>query len=60
MHKSTRGAVRVGHKFTVGEKIGEGSFGDIYKGVNITNNEPVAIKFVLAPQTYAGKYGERL
>lgn len=35
----------VGEKFRVGRKIGEGSFGIIYEGVNMTNNQKVAIKF---------------
>ena len=32
-------------KYEVLEKIGEGSFGQIYKGQNITNKKTVAIKF---------------
>lgn len=44
----------VGEKFRVGRKIGEGSFGIIYEGVNLANNQKVAIKFELrkseAPQ----------
>jgi casein kinase I family protein HRR25 len=36
--------LRVGNKFKLGRKIGGGSFGDIYLGVNIMNNEEVAIK----------------
>ena len=47
MRKPSRGEAHVAHKFTVGEKIGEGSFGDIYKGTNIATNEPVALKFVV-------------
>lgn len=35
----------VGNKFRVGRKIGEGSFGIIYEGVNMVNNQKVAIKF---------------
>lgn len=31
-------------KFQVSEKIGSGSFGDIYMGTNITTGAPVAIK----------------
>eukprot|EP00913_Durusdinium_trenchii_P006746 g6342.t1 len=31
-------------KFQVSEKIGSGSFGDIYMGINITTGAPVAIK----------------
>ncbi|KZV81346.1 kinase-like protein [Exidia glandulosa HHB12029] len=35
----------VGVHYRVGRKIGEGSFGMIYEGVNLTNNQTVAIKF---------------
>lgn len=34
----------VNNKYTILEKIGEGSFGSIYKGQNIRTNEHVAIK----------------
>jgi serine/threonine protein kinase len=36
--------LRVGNKYRLGRKIGQGSFGEIYLGTNITNNEEVAIK----------------
>ncbi|XP_014671366.1 PREDICTED: casein kinase I isoform delta-B-like [Priapulus caudatus] len=36
--------LRVGNKYRLGRKIGSGSFGDIYLGVNIINGEEVAIK----------------
>eukprot|EP00949_MAST-11_sp_MAST-11-sp1_P001996 g1996.t1 len=36
--------LRVGGKYRLGRKIGSGSFGDIYKGTNVTTNEEVAIK----------------
>ena len=35
----------VGVHYRVGRKIGEGSFGVIYEGLNLLNNAPVAIKF---------------
>lgn len=35
---------RVGGKFRVGSKIGSGSFGEVYRGVNVQTNEEVAIK----------------
>ncbi|KAI8803703.1 kinase-like domain-containing protein [Cladochytrium replicatum] len=35
----------VGVHYKVGKKIGEGSFGIIYEGVNLLNNQSVAIKF---------------
>eukprot|EP01061_Rhynchopus_euleeides_P024689 TRINITY_DN397_c0_g1_i6.p1 TRINITY_DN397_c0_g1~~TRINITY_DN397_c0_g1_i6.p1 ORF type:complete len:343 (+),score=125.62 TRINITY_DN397_c0_g1_i6:78-1031(+) len=36
--------LRVGLKYKIGQKIGAGSFGDIYQGTNIQTGEPVAIK----------------
>lgn len=36
--------LRVGKKYRLGKKIGSGSFGDIYWGMDITNGEEVAIK----------------
>eukprot|EP00727_Mastigamoeba_balamuthi_P001058 m51a1_g1095 putative casein kinase i isoform delta-like (739) ;mRNA; f:73387-78343 len=36
--------LRVGGKYRLGRKIGGGSFGDIYLGVNITNGEEFAVK----------------
>ncbi|CAJ0948937.1 unnamed protein product, partial [Mesorhabditis belari] len=36
--------LRVGGRFRLGRKIGSGSFGDIYLGQNIQNNEEVAVK----------------
>jgi serine/threonine protein kinase len=36
--------LKVGRKFRLGKKLGSGSFGDIYHGVNMTTNEEVAIK----------------
>ncbi|KAL2913770.1 Palmitoylated plasma membrane-bound casein kinase [Polyrhizophydium stewartii] len=35
----------VGVHYRIGRKIGEGSFGIIYEGTNLLNNQPVAIKF---------------
>ncbi|CAA2967865.1 casein kinase I-like [Olea europaea subsp. europaea] len=34
----------VGGKFKLGRKIGSGSFGELFLGVNIQNGEEVAIK----------------
>jgi Serine/threonine protein kinase len=36
---------RVAGRYRVGRKIGKGSFGEIFVGVNVQNNENVAIKF---------------
>lgn len=35
----------VGVHYRVDKKIGEGSFGVIYSGVNLLNNQPIALKF---------------
>jgi len=42
--KSDGAELRVGGKFRLGRKIGSGSFGDVYLGMNIQNGEEVAIK----------------
>jgi casein kinase 1 len=36
----------VGVHYRVGKKIGEGSFGVIFEGMNLLNSQQVAIKFV--------------
>ncbi|KAG9391079.1 Protein kinase domain [Carpediemonas membranifera] len=36
--------LRVANKFRIGKRIGYGSFGEIYSGVNMMTNEEVAIK----------------
>jgi hypothetical protein len=36
----------VGVHYRVGKKIGEGSFGVVFEGFNLLNNQQVAIKFV--------------
>jgi casein kinase 1 len=36
--------LRVGNKYRIGQKIGAGLYGDIYRGTNIQTGEPVAIK----------------
>jgi len=34
------------NKFKVIKKIGQGSFGQVFQGINTKTNEPVALKFV--------------
>ncbi len=36
--------IRIGKKYRLDQKIGSGSFGDIYLGTNVSTNEEVAIK----------------
>lgn len=36
--------IRVGWRYRLGRKLGTGAFGDIFHGINIQNNEEVAIK----------------
>ena len=36
--------LRVGNKYRLGGKIGGGSFGEIYQGVNVTNGEEYAVR----------------
>ena len=38
--------LRVGGKYKVTKRLGQGAFGDIYAGVNVKTNEEVAIKLV--------------
>lgn len=40
----SKGQLKVGGRYALGRKIGNGSFGDIYLGQNITTKEEVAIK----------------
>ncbi len=44
----------VGVHYRVGKKIGEGSFGVIFEGTNLLNNQQVAIKFVCQAGTTSG------
>ena len=37
----------IGRKYKLVEKIGQGSFGEVFKGIDITNNELVAVKIDL-------------
>lgn len=41
----------VGVHYRVGKKIGEGSFGVLFEGTNLLNNQQVAIKFVRSRAT---------
>lgn len=38
--------LRVGGKYKVTKRLGQGAFGDIYAGMNVKTNEEVAIKLV--------------
>ena len=38
--------LRVGGKYKLSKKLGNGAFGDIYLGINIKTHEEVAIKMV--------------
>jgi serine/threonine protein kinase len=42
----------VGVHYRVGKKIGEGSFGVIFEGTNLLNNQQVAIKFVSSDNVF--------
>ncbi|CAF3197428.1 unnamed protein product [Rotaria socialis] len=44
LHLSSKSEFLIGGKYRLVRKIGSGSFGDIYLGINITNGEEVAIK----------------
>lgn len=44
----------VGVHYRVGKKIGEGSFGVIFEGTNLLNNQQVAIKFVCTVNHFCG------
>ncbi|EZF28460.1 hypothetical protein H101_07856, partial [Trichophyton interdigitale H6] len=46
----------VGVHYRVGKKIGEGSFGVIFEGTNLLNNQQVAIKFVRHSPSYSYCY----
>lgn len=37
--------VRVANRFKMGKKIGSGSFGEIYLGLDLQTNREVAVKF---------------
>lgn len=39
---------RIGNKYKLGKKIGSGSFGEIYVGVNVLSGEEIAIKVELS------------
>ncbi|QRV74677.1 casein kinase [Ceratobasidium sp. AG-Ba] len=45
MSQVTQSPAVVGQYYQVGKKIGEGSFGVVFEGTNMLNNQTVAIKF---------------
>ena len=53
---SARSEFIVGGKYKLQQKIGSGSFGDIYKGLNITNGE-VCMEQYHYPSLGYGKLG---
>lgn len=36
----------IGNRFLIREKLGEGQFGQIYKAIDLKNNEYVAVKII--------------
>ena len=42
-----RADLRVGGKYKILEKLGQGAFGDLYYGVNVKTGEEVGIKMEL-------------
>ncbi|ONH70118.1 Casein kinase I 1 [Cyberlindnera fabianii] len=50
MSSNAENANVIGIHYRVGKKIGEGSFGIIFEGVNLLNSQQVAIKFEPRPQ----------
>ena len=39
--------LRVGGKYNITKRLGQGSFGDLYAGVNVKTGEEIAIKLEL-------------
>jgi casein kinase 1 alpha len=44
-HSSNKSEFLVSGKYRLVRKIGSGSFGDIYLGINVTNGEVIFISF---------------
>ncbi|XP_023213421.1 casein kinase I-like [Centruroides sculpturatus] len=57
---SSREKIIVGGKYKFIRKIGSGSFGDVYHGVDITNREGVAIKLSRKAKRYQLLYESKL
>lgn len=49
---SMQGSLRVGNKYTLLEKIGQGNFGEVHRGCHYKTLEPVAIKFESAQSQF--------
>ncbi len=50
--------MRINDKYKLIKKIGSGAFGEIYKGINIQNNEDIAVKLEPAKTKFPQLYYE--
>lgn len=49
----------LGYKYQVEEKISEGGYGEVYRGLNLQTNEPIAVKILHSNLTADSEYIER-